>query len=104
MNTVMRILTCAVIGGVVGTIHFGMLLFTVRRITRTGRPGAALAVSALVRFAVILAGFVSAALIGGFKGLMAALAALLIVRTLIVRRVRKQGARETAGSTECGSR
>jgi hypothetical protein len=76
----------------------------VRRISRTSRPGSALIASTLIRFAVILAGFVSAALIGGFKGLMAALAALLIVRTLIVRRVRRQGGADTAASRGGGWR
>lgn len=89
----------AAIGAVVGALHFGLLWLTVRRIPRERHPARMMAAGAFARFALFIGGFVLAARHAGAAGVIAALAALLAVRTLMIRRARV-GAAPFDGGTE----
>ena len=81
-------------GLVLGAAHFGALWWTLRRLPRLRRPGLWLAVSAVGRFAAVLAGFV--ALVRTHPlALLAALVGFLLARLAATRWV---GAIGTTGS------
>lgn len=83
MTDAWLVLTLGLVAGtLLGAAYFGALWWTVRRLLRVRRPGRWLALSAAVRFAAVLAGFVALvrihplALLGALVGfLLARLAA-----------------------------
>ncbi len=86
MNTVW-IIVSLVTGTVLGTLYFGGLWITVRRLAVTRQPALLTLVSFVVRAAVVLLGFYF--VMGGrWERLVACLAGFLLARTLFIRRLR----------------
>jgi F1F0 ATPase subunit 2 len=75
-----------VTGLILGAAHFGALWWTVRRLPRRRRPGLWLTLSAIGRFAAVLAGFVALAKAHPLA-LLAALIGFLLARLAATRRV-----------------
>ena len=85
-----------VVGFVVGVAFFGGLRWTVSRLEHARRPVLLVAVSFLIRVAVV-AGAVIAVGRGSLSRVLAAVAGLLVVRTVMVYAVRRRlGATEVA--------
>jgi F1F0 ATPase subunit 2 len=73
-----------VTGLILGAAHFGALWWTVRRLPRRRRPGLWLTLSAIGRFAAVLAGFVALARTHPLA-LLAALIGFLMARLAATR-------------------
>lgn len=81
----------ALAGAVLGFVFFRALLATVERIVTSPRPGALMLASLMLRSAVVLGGFYAIARLAGLGGLVAGLAGFVVVRTAMIRRVRRAG-------------
>jgi F1F0 ATPase subunit 2 len=77
----------AAAGGLLGSVYFGGLWLTVRRLPDTGHPAALVLASFVLRAALVAAGFVWL-LAGDPLRLVAVLAGFLAIRVLLVRRIR----------------
>lgn len=76
-----------VVGAVAGALFFGGLHWTVQRLRDSRRPLLLASVSLIVR-ALLLAGLLVIASDGRFLRIAVALVAILVVRTVMVRRAR----------------
>jgi F1F0 ATPase subunit 2 len=88
-----------VAGTGLGAVHFGALWWTVRRLPRLRRPGRWLALSAALRFVVVLAGFVALVRVHPLA-LLAALMGFLLARLAATRWL--GGTAEAASDREAG--
>jgi F1F0 ATPase subunit 2 len=77
----------AAAGGLLGSVYFGGLWLTVRRLPDTDHPAALVLGSFVLRVALVAAGFVWL-LAGDPLRLVAVLAGFLAIRVLLVRQVR----------------
>lgn len=79
----------ALAGAALGFVFFRALLATVERLVTSARPGALMVASLMLRTAIVLGGFYAIARLAGLGGLAAGLAGFVIVRTAMIRRVRR---------------
>lgn len=93
----------AAAGLALGVGHFAALWWTVRRALRARRPAVWMAASAVVRGAVVLAGFAALARIGAWP-LLGALAGFLVARAGMLRTLARPPARPAAGRADAASR
>lgn len=92
----------AATGLALGVGHFAGLWWTVRRALRARRPAVWMAASAVVRGAVVLAGFAGLARIGAWP-LLAALAGFLVARAGTLRTLGRPPARPAASRADATS-
>ena len=79
----------ALAGAALGFVFFRALQATVERLVTSTRPGALMLASLMLRIAIVLGGFYAIARLAGLGGLVAGLAGFLVLRTAMIRRVRR---------------
>lgn len=79
----------ALAGAALGFVFFRALLLTVERLVTSPRPGVLMLASLMLRSAIVLGGFYAIARLAGLGGLVAGLAGFVVVRTAMIRRVRR---------------
>jgi len=84
---IIEVLMSIIAGGAVGLLFFGGLWFTVRVIYRVKHPGWLMLFSFIVRIIAFLTAFYLIARYGNWLYLVFALAAALIVRTVLMRTI-----------------
>jgi F1F0 ATPase subunit 2 len=86
----MGVLFSALAGVIIGLFYFGALRITVDLLSTSGRPGALLLASMLVRMVIALVAFYFVATYGRGGGLVAAFVGFAIVRAAFLKRARSQ--------------
>lgn len=86
MSALTNILIPAIAGLVLGTMYFGGLWLTLRRLARSRQPAFLVFGSYFGRLAACLAGFYLISRLAALPGLLVCLAAFIIVRMMLVRR------------------
>ncbi len=92
MSPAVTLLAGFAAGAAVGAVYFRVLWLTVTALEHSRRPGARMAVSLAVRFALMLAVLYLITRYGGWQPLLAAAAGFTAVRLLAVRRVSRAAA------------
>jgi len=87
------------VGVALGTLYFGMLWLTLRRLAQTHRPAMALTASVMVRLAVLLTGFYLVLDGGHWDRLLASLIGFITVRSVLVR-ILRPGAHASVARSE----
>lgn len=87
MNETVRLLLAGLAGGVLGTIFFGGLWWTVQKGLRAQNPARWFLFSLLLRMAITLGGFFLVAA-GDWKRLLLCLLGFITVRIIVTRRTR----------------
>ena len=84
MNEPLTLIFACLAGGVLGTIFFGGLWWTIRKAVKSPRPALWFFVSLMLRMGILLPGifFVSG---GQWKRLVACLAGIIVARFLVLR-------------------
>ena len=92
-----------VVGMVLGTVYFGGLWWTVRRVIASSHPGLLMLVSMLGRTALVVAGFYAVS--GGeWRGLLFCLAGFVVARFAVIRLLPRAETALSAGQAEVSSR
>jgi F1F0 ATPase subunit 2 len=76
-------------GAVLGAAYLAVLWFAVRRMHTHPPSALAVAASLIARMAIVVAGFYVVLAAGDWRYLLAALSGFVVLRTLVVRRVRR---------------
>lgn len=87
MSGLLAVAIAFVIGVALGLAFFGGLWVTLGRLRRVRHPGLWMLGSLLVRLTVILVGFWTLARMDGWRAILAGLAGMLLVRTVLQRRL-----------------
>jgi F1F0 ATPase subunit 2 len=87
MNGLLAMAIGVVAGTALGLVFFGGLWLTVSRLGRMRHPALWMLGSLLVRMTVALAGLAALARMDGWRAVLAALAAMLLARAVLQRRL-----------------
>jgi F1F0 ATPase subunit 2 len=90
MSQFLGVVAALAAGVLLGTIYFGGLWLTVRRLTGARNPALMFVGSYFLRGAAVFAGLLGVALTGGWQLLLVCLAGLMAVRLVLVRRLQPQ--------------
>ena len=102
MNTAW-VLVALAIGAILGSLYFGGLWLTVRKLSTAQQPALLLLASFVVRAALVLFGFYFV-MDGRWEPLASCLAGFLLARTFLIRRLGDVAERPAAAATAPGSR